>query len=173
MTRDNIILIGFMGSGKTRVGKEFAALQKIPVLDTDDLIVEREGMSINDIFAKKGQDYFRRAETDLIRELQEREGRYVLSVGGGLPLREENRPLLRKLGTVVYLKTGVKTLCARLAGDTQRPLLSGEGTLEEKIVRILTEREPKYEDAADKVLVTDGLSVKQVAEKVTGLVKRG
>lgn len=169
MNTGNIILIGFMGSGKTSVGRKLAAMLRIPVLDTDDLIVSREGMSISDIFAKKGQDYFRKAETDTLIRLQDREGRYVLSVGGGLPLREENRQLLRKLGTVVYLRCGVKTLCGRLAGDTKRPLLRGEGTLEEKITGILTEREPKYEDAADRTLDTDGLTVKEVAEKIIRL----
>lgn len=155
-----------MGSGKTSVGKALSQTLSIPVLDTDQLIIGREGMSINEIFAGKGQEYFRQIETEVIKQLQEREGRYILSVGGGLPLREENRPLLRKLGKVIYLKTGIPTLCGRLAKDTERPLLRGEGTLEEKITRILTEREPKYEDAADAVVVTDGLNVQEVAEKI-------
>lgn len=169
MENENIVLIGFMGSGKTSTGRALSRRLGIPVLDTDQLIEDQEGMSISDIFEKKGQDYFRQAETGMLLKLQKREGRYVLSVGGGLPLREENRPLLRKLGTVVYLKTGVKTLCGRLKGDTKRPLLRGPGTLEEKITRILTGREPKYEDAADRTLVTDGLDVEEVAEKILSL----
>lgn len=163
---ENIVLIGFMGSGKTSVGKALSQMLGIPVLDTDQLIAEQEGMSINDIFAQKGQDYFRQAETNLLRELAFRTDRFVLSVGGGLPLREENRPLLRKVGTVYYLKASVQTLCGRLAGDTERPLLRGEGTLEEKITKILSERESKYEDAADIPVPTDGLSVAEVAEKI-------
>lgn len=170
MSDHNIVLIGFMGSGKTSVGQELSRMLGIPDLDTDQLIVEQEGMSVSDIFAEKGQDYFRRTETEVIRQLQKREGRYILSVGGGLPLREENRPLLRKLGTVIYLKTGVPTLCGRLKGDTERPLLRGEGTLQEKITKILSEREAKYEDAADTEVVTDGLSVREVAEKIADLL---
>lgn len=165
----NIVLIGFMGSGKSSVGRRLSRLLGVPVLDTDNMIVVKEGMSISDIFEKKGQDYFRSVETDVVRGLKTREGRFILSVGGGLPLREENRPLLRAVGTVIYLKAGTKTLSERLKGDTTRPLLRGEGTLEEKITKILSEREPKYEDAADRIVVTDGLSVSEVARRIAGM----
>lgn len=168
---ENIILIGFMGSGKTSVGKALSKKLRIPVLDTDDLIVSREGMSIKKIFAEKGQDHFRQAETDMLESLTGREDRFILSAGGGLPLREENRRLLRKIGTIIYLKTGVRALCTRLEGDTKRPLLQGPGSLEEKITRILTERESRYEAAADLVLVTDDLTVEEAAEKIIQLPK--
>ncbi len=152
----NIILIGFMGAGKTSLGKGAAKELGVDFLDTDDLIERSEGMKISRIFAQKGEEYFRSLETKTVKELQEREGNFVLSVGGGLPLRPENRPLLRSLGTVIYLKAGIDTLSERLCNDTTRPLLqSGEGTLREKIARILEEREPKYMDAADVVLVNE------------------
>ena len=165
-----LILVGFMGAGKTSLGKGCAKKLGIPLLDTDELIVRRECMPISRIFAEKGEPYFRRIETETVRELTERDDPFVLSVGGGLALREENRVLLRQLGTVVYLKTGVDTLEERLRGDTKRPLLrQGEGTLREKIERILSEREPKYLDAADVVVENEGKSFYAVVRELCAL----
>ena len=169
----NLVLIGFMGAGKTSLGKAAAKILQVPFLDTDDLSVQWEGMSINEIFALKGEEYFRSLETETVRQLEHRKGGYVLSVGGGLPLRPENRPLLRKAGLVVYLKVGIETLTRRLSKDTKRPLLhKGEGTLEEKIVRILTSREPHYLDAADVVYVNDGKAFRTAAAEIASLVNR-
>lgn len=171
LMRNNIILTGFMGAGKTSLGKAVAKILKVPFLDTDDLIEQSEGMSINEIFRTKGEDSFRALETETIRRLRDRESRFVLSVGGGLPLREENRPLLRQAGLVVYLKVGVGTLTQRLYDDTQRPLLhQGEGTLEEKIIRILQAREPLYLEAADVVIENDRKPFRQTAMEIAALV---
>ena len=170
----NIILIGFMGAGKTSLGRATARKLKIPFLDTDKMIVEREGMTINEIFASKGEAYFRSLETQVITELQKEEGGFVLAVGGGLPLREENRPLLRKLGQVIYLKTDPAVLAKRLEADTTRPILrQGEGTVEEKVRRILKEREPKYMDAADIVVNNDGRSFYAITRKLATIYKKG
>jgi len=155
MKESNIILIGFMGTGKTSLGKAVAKKLYIEFLDTDELIEKREGMAIAEIFAGKGQDYFRETETEVLRELKGRQERYVLSVGGGLPLRAENRSLLHDIGTVIYLKCDILTLEKRLEGDTKRPLLQGDESLREKITRILTDRGPKYEDAGDFCVRSD------------------
>ena len=170
----NIILIGFMGTGKTSLGKAAARKLKIPFLDTDDLIVQREGMPISRIFAEKGEEYFRSLETQLITELQDLEGGHVIAVGGGLPLREENRPLLRKLGRVIYIRTSPAVLASRLESDTTRPVLQqGEGTIPEKVERILGEREPKYMDAADLVIENDGMSFYTVVKKLVCIYREG
>lgn len=170
----NIILIGFMGTGKTSLGKAAAKKLKIPFLDTDDLIVEREGMPISKIFAQKGEAYFRSLETEVITDLQDLEGGHVISCGGGLPLREENRPLLRKLGRVIYIRTSPAVLAARLESDTTRPVLQqGEGTILEKVERILGEREPKYMDAADIVIENDDQSFYTVAKKLVYIYREG
>ena len=170
----NIILIGFMGTGKTSLGKAAARKLKIPFLDTDDLIVQREGMPISRIFAEKGEEYFRSLETQLITELQDLEGGHVIAVGGGLPLREENRPLLRKLGRVIYIRTSPAVLASRLESDTTRPVLQqGEGTIPEKVERILGEREPKYMDAADLVIENDGMSFYTVVKKLVSIYREG
>ena len=169
-TDGNVILIGFMGCGKSSVGRKLAGLLAVPCLDTDALIEEQEKMTIREIFTRMGQAYFRDAETRAVRSLTGREGRYVLSVGGGLPLRSENRELLKKLGTVIYLKASVQTLSERLARDTSRPLLQGEEPLEEKITRILSEREALYEEACSHVVLSDGKSIREVAQEIKRLI---
>ena len=168
----NIILIGFMGAGKTSLGKAAAKLLQVPFLDTDQMIEESEGRKISEIFASEGEEYFRSLETSVVRDLKYREGGFVLSVGGGLPLREVNRPLLREAGCVVYLKAGVDTLKRRLEHDTKRPLLhQGEGSLEEKIRRFLSVREPLYLEAADVVVVNEGKSFRDTALEIARLAE--
>lgn len=167
----SIVLIGFMGAGKTSLGKAVAKSLEIPFLDTDELIEESEGMKISEIFARHGEEYFRELETKTMLKLADRNDSFVLSVGGGLPLRGENRPLLSATGCVVYLRVGIDTLVKRLKDDTKRPLLQkGEGTLEEKIRRILQEREPLYLDAADVVIENDGKPFSAVVREISNLV---
>lgn len=103
----SLVLIGFMGAGKTSLGKAVSKLLHVPFLDTDAMIEQSEAMTINEIFAVKGEEYFRSLETETVRALAEREDRFVLSVGGGLPLQRINQPLLRRAGCVVYLKVGI------------------------------------------------------------------
>lgn len=166
MNEKSIILTGFMGTGKTSVGRMLSEKLQVPVLDSDRMLAEQENMTVSEIFARYGEAYFRDAETALLRTLQRREDCFILSTGGGLPLREENRPLLRKLGAVVYLQSSLDTLEIRLARDTSRPLLRGDGPLRGRIARILEEREPKYLDAADICIVNDGKSVSQTADEI-------
>ena len=98
----------------------------------------------------------------------------MISCGGGLPLREENRPLLRQLGRVIYIRTSPAVLAARLESDTTRPVLQqGEGTILEKVERILGEREPKYMDAADLVIENDGMSFYTVVKKLVYIYREG
>ena len=100
---DNLILIGFMGAGKTTVGKLLAREKGLQFVDTDDRIVAEQKQSIPDIFSKYGESFFRDLETDLLRRMKEDTRHSVISVGGGMPVREENRQLLRALGCVIYL----------------------------------------------------------------------
>ena len=168
----NVVLIGFMGAGKTSLGKAVAKLLDVPFLDTDEMIVQSEGMPVSEIFAQKGEEYFRSLETKTVRALGRRQERFVLSVGGGLVMRAENRKLLHEAGLVVYLKAGTETLKERLSKDTQRPLLhQGEGTLEEKITRILSEREPFYLEAANVVYVNEGKPFRTAAREIADLVR--
>lgn len=170
--RDNIILIGFMGSGKTTVGISLSYKVQRAFSDMDKMIEKREGMSISEIFATQGEDYFREKETELLRELKkEREGR-IYSAGGGTPLRAENRKLLGELGTVVWLKASAETVFERLKSDTTRPLLRGADPME-KIKTLLKEREELYADAADIVVTVDKKAVSRIAYEIADALKGG
>lgn len=161
----NIILIGFMGSGKTSVGEYLAERLGFQFCDTDRLIEQKAGDTINHIFAVHGEEYFRSLETDLLKELKPVLEHTVLSTGGGLPLREVNSNLLKEMGYVVYLKASKQTTLERLAGDTTRPLLQGEDR-EQKVEKLLTGRIPIYEKAAHEVIVTDDRSVNDIGNLI-------
>ena len=164
---DNIILIGFMGSGKSSVGRYMEQEQGYKLIDTDEYIEKQQGDTISNIFANQGEEYFRRLETECIRELIDAGTMSsVISVGGGLPVKVENREFLKKLGKVVYLRATVDTLVNRLSGDSTRPLIQG-GDLRTKITDLFRKRESIYEDVADIVIDTDDCSL----EKIFGMIK--
>ena len=167
-----IILIGFMGCGKTTVGKKLAEQTGMPFLDTDDLIVQQEGCSVAEIFEKRGEPYFRDLETGVLRRLLEEKVSCVLAVGGGLPVREENRTLMRRLGTVIYLTAETETLVRRLEKDTGRPLLKGGNSLRERIGQLMAQRGRIYRDAADREIATDGLTKEETARRCAQSVKQ-
>lgn len=158
----NLILIGFMGSGKTSVGIRLSYLLKRCMEDTDKLIERREGRTIRAIFAEDGEGAFRDMETALLKELTGTLKNKILSVGGGTPMREENRQLLKQIGTVVYLRIRPESVYERLKYDTTRPLLQCEDPLQ-RITELLEMRAPVYEAAADLTIDVDRLNVEDVA----------
>ena len=170
-TGDNIVLVGYMGSGKTTIGKYISCELGYEFIDTDEYIVKKEGMSINDIFSKKGEEYFRRLETDTVRELGAVLHNAVIATGGGLPIRDENRKLLKALGTVYYLKTEADTIFRRISGNEDRPLLLCENPYE-RICSMLNEREPNYLLSADVLISTDDKSVEDVAREIYNSCKK-
>lgn len=159
----NFVLMGFMGAGKTTVGKELAKATDCEFIDTDERIEMEQGRKISAIFSTEGESAFRDMETDLLKRLQEQKEGFVLSIGGGMPVREENRALLRNLGTVVYLKTSKEEIIRRLSGDTNRPLLQG-GALEEKVTSLMNAREQIYMETAHKDVLTDGKTPLELVE---------
>lgn len=166
----NVILIGFMGSGKSTIGRKLSDKYGLKHIDTDWYIEKEQNKKISDIFSEKGEEYFRNLETECIKTLIDKyKDNAVVSVGGGLPVKEANRELLHTLGTVVYLKADVSTLEARLSGDKKRPLLKG-GDLHEKIVSLMEKRQAIYEQTADFIVETDGLQcidvVKIIKEEI-------
>ncbi len=163
--KHNIILIGFMGSGKTCVGEYLAKQLAYGFQDTDQLIEEKTGDSINHIFSIHGEEYFRKLETDLLKEMVPVLEDTVLSTGGGLPIRDENSALLKELGFVVFLKTSKETTVARLQGDRSRPLLQGD-ELEERVERMLALRTPIYEKTAHDMVITDNKTVGEIAHLI-------
>lgn len=167
----NIILIGFMGAGKTTFGKWLAKRKSMDFLDTDEMIEKEQKTSINEIFAAQGESFFRTLETELLeRLLEEGTDNVVLSAGGGLVMRECNRELVRRLGEVVYLRASVDTLCERLMGDTTRPLLAG-GSLREKIEGLMEKRASVYEAVAGRSIDTDELSLEEILRKMEEGIK--
>lgn len=162
----NIILVGYMGCGKTTVGKTLAELMRYKFTDTDELIEAQEGRSISDIFSKDGEQKFRAMETALLKKmLHDKRCGLVIATGGGMPVREENRPLLKKLGTVVYMRVKSETVYERIKGDTTRPLLQCENPLE-RIREMLQNRTPAYEAAAELIVDVDSLTQQAAAEEI-------
>ncbi len=165
MKRNNIVLIGFMGSGKTTVGIRLSYRLRKSIEDTDKLIERRQKRTISEIFAQDGEAYFRELETDMLREAVLKMKNQIISGGGGTPIKEENRELLRQLGTVVYFRIKPETVYARLKKDTVRPLLQCENPLE-KISQLMEARKEAYEACADIIVDVDDLSMQEVVDKV-------
>jgi shikimate kinase len=167
----HIILIGFMGCGKSSVGYRLSYKLRKCLIDTDRLIEQREGKSIAEIFDQNGETYFRQKETDCLNNLAKELGNRVVSVGGGTPIREENRRILKSSGTVVYLKASPETIYSRVKHDTRRPLLQCEDP-KRRIESLLAERGPIYESVADVIIEVDGKHIKQVVQEVAEAVQR-
>ena len=166
----NVVLIGFMGSGKSTMGIRLSYQLRYVLEDTDKMIEAKAGKTISEIFSQEGEEAFRQMETELLEKLVEKRGQRVYSVGGGMPVRAVNRPLLKKLGTVVYLRTRPETIYERLKDDTTRPLLQGEDPLG-KIRSLMAEREEAYMETADMVLDVDGMTAEQVVERIAEYVQ--
>ena len=158
-----ITLTGFMGSGKTTVGKVLADFLGCPFMDLDDLVVKKAGKSIPDIFAQDGEPAFRQLEAQVLRKTVEKyaESTAVLALGGGAILAPASAALLHEKTVCIYLRATLDTLLARLAGETAgRPL--ADASLADR----LAAREPIYEKTAHVVIDTDGLSPDEVADEI-------
>lgn len=161
----HVILIGFMGCGKSTVGIRLSYRIRRVVEDTDKRIEREQKKSISEIFAEQGEAYFRDLETDLLKRLGEEKGFKIISTGGGLPLREENRELLHKLGKVIYLRIKPETVYNRLKNDKTRPLLQGDNPLE-KIENLMGQRSSIYESAADVIVDVDDKTMEQILGEI-------
>ena len=163
---NNIILIGYMGCGKTTVGKNLARITGYTFTDTDELIEKQQERTISDIFATDGEEAFREMETMLLEQLiQDKCTQLVISTGGGTPLREKNRNLLAELGTVIYLQTKPQTVYDRIKDDTKRPLLQCENPLV-RIQEMLAVRGPIYESTTQNIIQVDDLRQSEIAESI-------
>ena len=164
-----VVLVGFMGSGKSSVGRELARRFRAPFVDVDERIESAAGCRIRDLFGREGEPAFRTREKAALREALSVKG-CVVATGGGAFADEENRILLRSYAPVVYLEAAVETLLERLAGDLRRPLLRG-GDREEVVRELLSRREPGYR-TADVTVRTDGRTVQDVAGQVADWINR-
>lgn len=158
----NIVLIGMMGSGKTTVGQALSAKLGWTYVDTDSEIVRSQGMSISDMFAKQGEEAFRRAESEAIGKVL-KGSEQVIATGGGAVLLEQNRLAMKENGFVVALAASVETIIERVRGDQNRPLL--QGNLEERVNHIVESRKHAY-DFADLKVDTNGLPVDRIVDAI-------
>jgi shikimate kinase len=161
----NIYLVGFMGTGKTVVGRELAKKKKWRFADLDELIELKEKRLIADIFAREGEPYFRRIEKMALKEVA-KENNFVVSCGGGIVLDETNIELMRQSGKIICLKASPEAILKRTQGQNQRPLLNVPRP-REKIELLLKLRAPYYA-RADKAIDTSALSVKEVTARLLG-----
>ena len=165
----NIVLIGFMGAGKTVVGQQLARELGYNYLDTDELIEQTAERSVAQIFKEDGEEYFRVLETEVLITLQDYDG-FVLATGGGMVMRPENAALLKTIGSVVLLWADPAVLYERVRNETHRPLLKVSDPLAE-IERRLAEREPHYRQAADETINTAGKNPAEIAEEIKKWLK--
>ena len=162
----NLILVGFMGTGKTSAGRRAAERLGFAYVDTDDLIEARAGKPISRIFAEEGEGHFRDLEADVLRSLAAREG-HVVATGGGCVLREANWDALRRAGRVVCLTARPEVIFERVRRETHRPLLATPDPMA-RIVELLERRAPFYA-RADRTIDTSDLSVEEVADRLVEL----
>lgn len=168
--KKNVILIGFMGCGKTSVGLKLSYKLRMTVEDTDKFIEQREGRSISHIFEEDGESYFRALETKTLEEFRDKKYTRIISVGGGTPVNPVNREILKQCGTVVYLRVKPETVYERLKNDTTRPLLQCDNPLE-RIRTLLESRKEAYEEAAHIIIDVDDKNMEDVLEELVMQLK--
>ena len=160
----NIVLIGFMGAGKSTISDYLSTMFAMEVVEMDQEIVKEEGMSIPDIFATYGEEYFRNCETELLKKMQIRKN-VLISCGGGVVLRECNVEQMKKNGRVVLLTASPEEVYDRVKDSDDRPVLAGRKNVK-GIAELMEARREKYEAAADIIVNTDHKTVLQVCEEL-------
>ena len=165
----NIVLVGFMGTGKTSVGKRLAKRLEMPMIDTDDIITADSGMDIPDIFARYGEAHFRDLESVAVCKAANLEN-HVISTGGGVVLRESNLDMLKRNGIVFCLTATPEEIWRRVGSETHRPLLQDPNPLG-KIEQMLIERRSFYAHA-DHQIPTTRLSIKAVIDKIVEIFQQ-
>ena len=159
----NIVLVGFMGSGKSSIGRELHQSIGYQLIDTDHIIEDQTGKSIPEIFAQEGEDAFRDMETSLLDDLVlQQTSRRIISTGGGMANRAENRLLLRKLGFVVWLKCSPEKIHQRTSKSKNRPLLQCNDPMQ-TITELLAVRSPYYQQTAHLEINTTDLNLDEIS----------
>ena len=166
----NIVLIGFMATGKTSVGRSLSKRLKREFFEIDEIIEKKEGTSIKKIFETKGEEYFRKLEKEIVKEASKKDG-VIISAGGGAVIDEENFKNLKENGILVCLSSSVEIILERTRGQKSRPLLNTPDP-KKKIEELLKKRAPYYKKA-DFCIDTDSLTVEQVVDKIVEFVFQG
>lgn len=165
----NIFLIGFMGCGKSTVADCLLKEYDMKVVEMDQELVERVGMTIPEMFSKYGEEYFREEETKLLTECQKK-SHMVVSCGGGVVLREQNVEIMKSCGRIVWLTAKPSTILERVQNDENRPLLEGNKNVS-SIQAMLEKRLPCYQKAADIIVETDGRKILDICQEIMQKVK--
>ncbi len=163
----HIYLIGFMGSGKSTVSRKLKKLIQVKEIDMDAEIVRENNMSINDMFARFGEEYFRDRETEILQKIAD-SAPAVVSCGGGTVLRQENVDIMKKSGAIVLLTATPETTFLRVRNSKDRPILNGHMNVE-YIASLMEKRRAVYEAACDIRIATDDKNPEQIAEEILSM----
>jgi len=169
MKKSNIALIGFMGSGKTTIGRILSEKLNMKFYDMDSIIEKKAGMKIKKIFSKYGEDYFRFIEGSITSEISKKESS-VISTGGGIIKKTINIKNLKKNGIVIYLKTDLSNVLKRIAGCKNRPLFN-EANLNETI-KLYNSRKNLYKKSADITIITGNRNINKIVDLIIKSLKR-
>ncbi|MHA1926882.1 MAG: shikimate kinase [Candidatus Thorarchaeota archaeon] len=164
----SISLIGFMGTGKTTIGRALASSLNRRFVDTDPLIEKRVGKTISRIFSEDGEAFFRKVEVEIVREAYKLRSP-VVALGGGAILNPSSSAIVKENSVVVLLRSSIETILSRTSSDRLRPLLDVRTEdLEQRVATLLAEREAAYSDAMDIEIDTDTLSVGEAVSEIIG-----
>ena len=165
----NIILCGFMGSGKSTIGKLLAKKLNRNFIDLDDYIVEKRKMKISEIFEKFGEENFRKSETQAVKNVSKLEN-HIISLGGGTVINHNNVEILKSSGKIIMLDIEPEEVYKRLKNDKSRPLLQTEDKLK-AINDMMNKRLPYYNDAADIKIIVNGKQKEEVLEEILKIIE--
>lgn len=155
-----IYLVGYMGSGKSAIGRRLSFYLKLPYYDMDHEIVRREKMTIPEIFEAHGEDYFRQIETDFLRTF--RDEYCIISTGGGVAVNPENRKIMRETGLVLFLDATFPDIWKRIHRDKNRPIV--QRSTKEELEQLYHERRKAYKQAAHITIKTENRTLRQIVE---------
>lgn len=166
--KKNLFLIGFMGTGKTTIAQNLHHITGNDMLEMDQMIVNRQNMTINDIFKQYGEEFFRDLESDLLTEFTPKTGK-IISCGGGAVLRAKNVEEMKKSGLIILLTATPETILKRTKNNYSRPNLEGKKNVD-AIAEMMEKRREKYETAADIIIKTDDKTTAEICEEILNLL---
>ena len=163
-----VYLIGYMGCGKSAIGKRLSFATKMPYYDMDSEIVKKMGMTIPEIFEKYGEERFREIETEFLRTF--RDEFCIIATGGGVPMRKENREIMRRTGIVFFLNAPFRDIWRRIASDRNRPIVQRSTRMD--LEKLFNERKPHYLHTAHFKVETENRSLRDIMDYIAFQIRR-